>query len=114
MPPRIPRPCNKSGCIETHINPGGYCDKHKHTKWERHQQGKSSAQRGYGSAWRKLRQRVFERDHGLCQQCLRDGRVSAATDCDHIISKAKGGTDEMSNLQMLCRACHKAKTGSEQ
>ncbi|WP_345945876.1 HNH endonuclease [Psychrobacter sp. Ps4] len=36
-----------------------------------------------------------------------------ATDVDHIINKAKGGSDEPSNLQSLCRKCHLSKTANE-
>ncbi|MEG9303316.1 HNH endonuclease signature motif containing protein [Psychrobacter celer] len=36
-----------------------------------------------------------------------------ATDVDHIINKAKGGSDDPSNLQSLCRKCHRSKTANE-
>jgi len=37
-----------------------------------------------------------------------------ATEVDHIIPKAKGGTDDMSNLQAINKECHKKKTAREQ
>lgn len=33
-----------------------------------------------------------------------------ATDVDHIIELAAGGTNTIDNVQPLCRDCHKAKT----
>jgi 5-methylcytosine-specific restriction protein A len=36
--------------------------------------------------------------------------LTKATDVDHIRRKADGGTDELENLQALCRVCHEAKT----
>lgn len=70
--------------------------------------------RGYGTAWEKLRKRILARDKHLCQQCKRDGRVTAANQVDHIKPKAKGGTDDESNLEALCRPCHDAKTLRDQ
>jgi 5-methylcytosine-specific restriction enzyme A len=32
---------------------------------------------------------------------------------DHITSKAKGGSDDLENLQAICDDCHKAKTADE-
>ncbi len=49
----------------------------------------------------------------LCRVCFGAGRAVAATETDHILSKAKGGTDDMANLQPLCRECHQAKTQRE-
>ena len=37
-------------------------------------------------------------------------QVVAATDVDHIIALAKGGTNALTNLQTLCHACHSRKT----
>lgn len=70
----------------------------------------SRHERGYGSDWDLARQQVMTRDKGLCQPCLAKDRVTPATEVDHVTSKAKGGTDDMENLQAICGPCHKAKT----
>jgi 5-methylcytosine-specific restriction protein A len=36
--------------------------------------------------------------------------VTAANQVDHIVPKAKGGTDHEGNLEALCRPCHETKT----
>lgn len=74
---------------------------------------RSASERGYGHAWQKLRAKALERDKGLCQQCLRDGRTVVAKDVDHIVPKHRGGTDDLGNLQSLCSPCHQAKTARE-
>lgn len=70
-------------------------------------------QRGYGSTWDKLRRDVLQRDCGLCVPCKARGHVTTATQVDHITPKADGGTDDLSNLQAICRECHDAKTRGE-
>ncbi len=70
-------------------------------------------ERGYGTAWVKLREKVIERDSGLCVACLRDGLIVIGTDVDHITPKAKGGTDDIANLQLLCGPHHREKTARE-
>ena len=71
-----------------------------------------SAARGYGYRWQKLRVQVLM-EEPLCRVCWADGAVTAATDVDHIVPRAKGGTDERGNLQALCRSCHSVKTSTE-
>ena len=73
----------------------------------------SRHQRGYGAAWDRTRKRIFDRDEGLCQNCLKHGRPTPGTDVDHKLPKAQGGGDEDENLQLLCRACHREKTARE-
>lgn len=80
--------------------------------WASPLRGSSSA-RGYGGAWQKLRREILERDRGLCQPCQRAGRVTLAREVDHVLNKARGGTDHPQNLQAICRACHQAKTARE-
>ncbi len=70
-------------------------------------------ERGYGSAWRKVRQQALERDKHLCQDCLAKGRTTVAEQVDHIIPKAKGGTDDLSNCRSLCRPCHDDKSARD-
>jgi 5-methylcytosine-specific restriction protein A len=74
---------------------------------------KSTTERGYGWAWQRLRERILERDCGLCQPCKAHGRLTVAHAVDHIVSKANGGTDAERNLQAICETCHKAKTAAE-
>jgi 5-methylcytosine-specific restriction protein A len=71
---------------------------------------KSRHERGYGMTWERLREQVMRRDMRLCQPCLRKNRVTPAHAVDHIIPKAKGGTDDLDNLQAICRSCHLDKT----
>ena len=65
--------------------------------------------RGYGTAWTKLRLVILRRDSGLCQVCAAQGIVTRATEVDHIKDKALGGTDAPDNLQSICKPCHIAK-----
>lgn len=74
----------------------------------------SAAQRGYGYRWRNVRA-AFLREHPLCAECMRRGRLTPATDVDHI-KPHHGDPDLMwdeENLQALCHACHARKTASE-
>lgn len=76
--------------------------------------GKGSRhERGYGTAWDRLRKLILQRDLHLCQPCQRNGRVTVATQVDHIKPKAAGGTDDEDNLQSICKPCHDVKTQRE-
>lgn len=113
MPARAPTPCRKPGCGALCRDGKGYCEAHRHTKREQYQNGKSRHERGYGWGWERTRKQVIQRDKGLCQSCLADGRVAAGNECDHVIPKTRGGTDDLGNLMLLCRRCHAAKTARE-
>ena len=81
-----------------------------------HGSRESRHKRGYGRAWEKLRAQVMERDRHLCQPCYRatPQRFTPAREVDHILSKAKGGTDDLSNLQAICAPCHRDKSARDQ
>lgn len=77
------------------------------THW---QQRASRHARGYGTEWDKTRLVVLARDFYICQCPLCKGgelRVRPAKDVDHIIPKAQGGTDDLSNLRAVNHECHK-------
>jgi 5-methylcytosine-specific restriction enzyme A len=74
---------------------------------------RSRHERGYGTAWDKIRKRAMDRDLWLCQPCKRKGRDTPAKECDHITPKSKGGKDQLHNLQAICTACHRDKTQQE-
>ena len=75
-----------------------------------HHKGNTHA-RGYGQAWRLLRAAVLKRDGYLCQcsACKASGRVRVASEVDHIVPKAQGGTDALDNLQAINTQCHRDK-----
>lgn len=111
MPKRAPLPCGQPGCSAYAIPGTGRCE--EHPRPQRNQRGYAdgkTTERGYGHAWRKLRDRILRRDKGLCQPCQKAGRLTPATEVDHIVEKAHGGTDAMDNLQAICGPCHRAKT----
>lgn len=65
----------------------------------------SAAARGYDRKWRFVRAK-FLRAHPNCA-C-----GAAATDVDHVLPLASGGTHAWSNLRALCRPCHSRKTAT--
>jgi len=56
--------------------------------------------------WRRLRKWVLAREP-LCRHCRERGRVTPATDVDHIDGDSYN--NERSNLQALCKSCHTRK-----
>ena len=55
--------------------------------------------------WKNIRKQVFERDPHKCKQC-------GSTDnlvIDHLIPLARGGTNDLDNLQILCKSCNRKK-----
>jgi hypothetical protein len=57
---------------------------------------------GSGRGWRETRKRIIQRDQ-VCQLC---GMDEGQMHVDHIIPKSKNGSDEDSNLRLLCRRCN--------
>lgn len=69
--------------------------------------GKTTAQRGYGSRWQKARKGYLAK-HPLCVMCARQGRTTAATVVDHVIPH-RGDMLlfwQSDNWQPLCASCH--------
>lgn len=61
---------------------------------------------------RKLRHEVFQRDGYRCRECGATNKESRLH-VDHIKPVAKGGTNDLSNLQTLCEECNRAKYTDE-
>jgi len=51
--------------------------------------------------------------HPLCEHCMQQDRITAATEVDHRVPRFSGGADDETNLQSLCHACHVIKTNDE-
>lgn len=60
--------------------------------------------------WRWLKRDVIHRDGERCANC---GSSGCRLELDHRVPHAEGGTDRMSNLQLLCQDCHDVKSKAE-
>lgn len=110
MPRAALRPCTYPGCGK--LMDSGRCDKHRR-EYDRNQaQAKPSQQTGYrirGRALQQIRAAHFRREP-LCVMCKAAGRVTLATELDHIVALTNNGTDTADNRQGLCVPCHESKT----
>lgn len=59
----------------------------------------------WGSMRKKIAPEVKKRDNYTCQNC---GSKSNLT-IDHIVPLSKGGTNDLTNFQTLCRPCNSSK-----
>ncbi|WP_372475018.1 HNH endonuclease [Gordonia tangerina] len=91
--------CNR--CRQTYLGTRCPC----RPAWEGSRKGRAGSTR----AWRALRTRQLA-DHPICQT---PGCTALATEVDHRVNVAAGGTDDPSNLQSLCAPHHRAKTQAE-
>jgi 5-methylcytosine-specific restriction protein A len=81
----------------------------------------SSKRRQDPPGWKALRQKVITRAQGQCEQSLSPLDLPQTTircsypgrDVDHIVNVARGGSNDLSNLQLLCEWHHKQKTQAE-
>ena len=107
MPTAPPSPCTYPGCHRL-------CRTRRcaeHTRAYNRQRG-SSSKHGYGRAWQKIRAAQLQREP-WCRECRRKEYTEPATQVDHIVPKANGGTDDEENLQSLCARHHSRKTAKE-
>lgn len=54
----------------------------------------------------EIKEQVWERDRGECRNCGARENLQY----DHVIPHSKGGSDEIDNLQVLCRSCNLEKS----
>jgi 5-methylcytosine-specific restriction protein A len=83
-------------------------DEQKPTSWVK----KNEPPRIRGRRLQRERKMLFE-DQPLCVECRKQGRVTVATQRDHIIPLSQGGLDVPENTQPLCQACHDEKSRRE-
>lgn len=56
----------------------------------------------------EVRKYVFNRDNYQCKSCGKTQQETELT-VDHIIPLSRGGANDISNLQTLCRCCNQQK-----
>jgi 5-methylcytosine-specific restriction endonuclease McrA len=89
----------------------GRCDECTRTyerqraKWR----GKTAA-RGYDARWRHLVELAI-RAHAYCADCGHTGDKDNPLTGDHIIPRADGGPNTLSNVAVRCRRCNSSRQG---
>ena len=114
MPRKPAHPCKHPGCPGlTHAR---YCEQHSHLEQAEAEDYRArrdpKINKRYDHAWRKIRNRYIAA-HPVCAHCQEQGRITPATEVDHIIPLEHGGTHDEANLQALCKPCHSAKTARD-
>lgn len=61
---------------------------------------------------RKQRAEIFLRAQGKCESCGMKLKTSEG-EFDHRIAQGYGGENTVENGQLLCRVCHRGKTGDD-
>lgn len=103
------KPCRKAGCGEFAKKGGAYCPAHTIERDDaasrRVAERGTAAQRGYGTVWQRIRERVL-RDEPMCRRC---GRVATLV---HHRDRNAFNNDPM-NHEPLCKPCHDAEHKDE-
>ena len=102
---RAARPCSVAGCPDLIFGQGHLCSRHQVNQRRCNDARRLSAtQRGYDSNWQRIRKAHLKK-HPTCVDC-----GNRATEVDHAIPLANGGTNDESNLRSRCKSCHSRKT----
>lgn len=105
--------CLQQECYKTVVYKAGrstaYCIDHQKPNdyWKRVNAGYGRREKIPG--WSRIRSQVISRDKGRCSVCKEKG----ANEVDHITPLWNGGSNLLTNLQLLCWLCHSIKTELE-
>lgn len=117
MPTASLTPCIIPGCAALLIRGAGpRCVTHRREKERRREAWRPDRDRFYDTQrWRRFRKWFLAR-HPLCEMdCAQQGRVTPATDVDHIKPLAEGGAPvDEANTRAACHSCHSRRTAMEQ
>ncbi|HCF71988.1 MAG TPA: HNH endonuclease [Syntrophomonas sp.] len=122
MPQKAKKPCAHPGCPQL-VTDGRFCINHQNDGQKqrrerdqyydeivRNQKTKSFYK---SRAWQAARRRALIRDHYLCQDCLKEGRITQADTVHHRVEISKDWSKrlDIDNLISLCASCHNAHHG---
>jgi 5-methylcytosine-specific restriction endonuclease McrA len=96
--------CSKSGCLNISVRENK-CELHARPSWSRISKRNLARPPNMGL----LKHSVRQRDQGVCYVCGSSGNKTV----DHKTPVSRGGTNELSNLAVICDPCHENKTYKE-
>lgn len=127
MPQRPLKPCKKIGCSNLTRDISGYCEEHKKEAIEREHMRKQRQYKEYdkkrkgeiqwnfykSAEWERIRQVALARDNYLCQECLKEGRLTVSNTVHHIIEIKTDWSKrlDLDNLVTLCEYHHNKMHG---
>lgn len=103
MTRRLAPPCGVPLCPNIAVS-AGRCEQHKPRPWAR----PNGVKRAGGRTWQRTRARIFDRDGHACRYCGAPAEV-----VDHVVNRARGGSDDDQNLVAACRQCNQLKLQQE-
>ena len=103
LPTKLRPKCREWGCFEHAQDNSPWCAEHQPLEINNRQINPNLKE------FRRLRKVVLARNPH-CVYCLKIQKITPATDVDHIVALRNGGSNDLNNLQSLCRKCHSRKT----
>lgn len=100
------KPCTHPGC-RLLAEPGtNRCTAHPFITWTK----RSNVKRTLVGRRRQATRDQVAREQPFCPRCEAVGRIRLGTQLDHVVPISAGGSDDRTNLQMLCNEHHREKT----
>jgi len=116
MPVKPKRPCSYPGCPA--LTDKRYCEEHQiegkkrkaevNRFYDQHSRDKRAEAFYKSKAWEATRLRVLNRDNYLCQECLKQRRITRVDNVHHKVELKEDWSKrlQLDNLVSLCAECH--------
>lgn len=110
--------CNKFGCNNLINLKDKYCDTHKLEfkkqvkRWRKDYDDRrkdDKYKKFYKSTeWKRLRDYVLKRDNYICQECIKEDKITTCNTVHHIVEVREDFSKALNedNLVTLCHECH--------
>lgn len=111
--------CNHKGCKKLIGFKEGYCEEHKinakensqdrYRRYDKQREGRSDRKIYNSTSWDKIRDKIKQRDFGLCKLCLYNNEIKDMELVHHIVEVREDETLAYNpdNLISVCDKCHK-------
>jgi 5-methylcytosine-specific restriction endonuclease McrA len=81
--------------------------------WSNDRESRRKSDATYNAQYWRNRAEAMRRASWRCQLRIEGICIGAASECDHMVSIADGGTNDVSNLRAACSPCHKQRTAQQ-